>query len=236
MTAKKKILFLSFLFTLPILHYSLASKGPAILIESLESKTQEGKQVFNKIDLIESETQDEWIMHQSHYGKDLPTEKWDEIKIIVNKTKNPYEVSYHEYKNGKESEYRASCFTCHANGPRVIRANTLSKAAPLSLKERYILSYWNFKIKTYGPMKTVENNPFKRTVPLSYIGQRESAELGIKTCLHCHNGEGILSRAKLQRQHGMTIEHLVKTRAMPPWPYKMTEQEKIHLKRFIKGF
>jgi len=70
-----------------------------ILFESLESKTESNRPVFNKIQLSSTAQQDIWTMKQSHHG--LTGQQWDDIKIIVNKKHRPFFASYHQLQNGK---------------------------------------------------------------------------------------------------------------------------------------
>ena len=104
MTAK--IFFNS--FTLLLLLFVIGGASLAFIpstsvkIESFESKTAKGHPVFNKISYIDSPQKDVWLMQQSHDGAEAPLEAWDVIKIVVDKRQNPYLVSYHQVKAGKE--------------------------------------------------------------------------------------------------------------------------------------
>lgn len=101
----------------------LPYQTPSVRFESIESKTPENHPVFNQVRLSVSRKQDVWFMRQSHTGVKLETAKWDELMIKVDKSKRPYAVTYHQLLKGRETEYRVSCYFCHSNGPRAIRAS-----------------------------------------------------------------------------------------------------------------
>jgi hypothetical protein len=199
-----------------------------ILIESIESKTIEGNPVHNKISFAQNQNEDIWYMKQTHEKGE-----WDELKIVVDKTQNPKRVYYYQYKNNQEVKYRASCFLCHANGPRAIRPNWESKEVKNSLKDKMVVALWNFKIKTYGKIITPQNKHIDP--PLKYSGKLDTTPLQIKTCQRCHGSENFLGRSALQRQQVTTMVHLVDRGEMPPWPYKMSDEEKKYLTEFAMG-
>ena len=155
-----------------------------VLMESLESKTKSGAVVYNKIFLEEKENKHVWFMKQSHNGPH--SREWDEIKIMVNFEGNSKKVTYHQIKDGKEVEYKASCLRCHSNGPRLIRANLNSKNAPLAIGDRMRIFRWNLLIKSYGEVETVSNNPFERKVPLIKNKEHQKVKLKISSCINCH--------------------------------------------------
>lgn len=205
-----------------------------VTIESIESQTNDFNKVFNRIKFSSTKNLDSWQMKQSHDG--IHALRWDELEIKIDKSKTPYEVSYHQYKDGKESEYRASCYLCHANGPRLIRPNFDSKFAPLDLKARLDIQAMNLRIKTYPRMKTVLNDKVKRVVPLKYEGKLENGTLTVRTCSFCHNSNTFWGRGELKRQHVTTAEHLIKTKQMPPWPFKLDKKEEEQLDLYFRGF
>lgn len=212
----------------------LASKPTPVTFESRESKTSKGDPVFNRISYSSSEDMDVWDMRQSHDGINAPTVSWDHIQIRVRKKARPYQVSYHQLENGKEIEFKALCYTCHANGPRLIRP-----VEPLSLRDRIAVASMNLKIKSYGRMIVAEENHLlegrRRKVPIKLSNPFYSQKLTVKTCTYCHNNsQNFLSRGELEKQHGFTIEHLTNTHEMPPWPLELSESEKLELARFIK--
>ncbi|MGE3611741.1 MAG: cytochrome c [Bacteriovoracaceae bacterium] len=210
-----------------------------VRIESLESKTHQGHPVYNQITLKSEKFKDTWLMRQSHHGANYPLDKWDEIAIVINKKTSPATVSYHQYQNGKEIEFKASCYTCHANGPRVIRPNYNSGFINYNWQDKLSINWMNLKIKLYGKVQIDKNN-FKlkqnfRRIPLKYFGERDTEVLNIQTCNYCHKESGFHSRGNLQRQHVETIKHLTKTGSMPPWPFNLSSKEKKELERFIQG-
>jgi len=196
-----------------------------VLFESIESKTSNGGPVFNKISLEQTDTHDVWTMKQSHHGKHA--KNWDLIQIKVH-TKNKT-ATYHQLdKEGKEIEFKTSCFRCHAGGPRYIRPK-----AGLSFTQKLQVQKWNWLIKSYGDIKNSESKAIAvRKVPFNE--SKTDHPITIKSCTHCHYQGG--PRAPLTSAHKLTIKHLIKTKQMPPWPYKMTKKDQKALKRFIYGF
>ncbi len=215
------------------------SFGTPVLIESKESKNKSNEEVFNRISFVPGLKQDIWLMRQSQDGLGLEAKKWDELSIVVDKTTTPFTVSYHQYENGKEIEYRASCYLCHANGPRAIRPNLDSKTVQNSAWEKIKISAMNLRIHTYGKIALDCNeallNGKERITHLGYDHFPESEVLNVPTCLKCHNEDGFLGRGKLKKQQLSTIDHLTKTKAMPPWPYSLNAEEKRELQSFIHG-
>ena len=189
-----------------------------IIFESAESKTSNGKVVFNKIQLTQKGGIDTWKMKQSHYG--LRSEKWDNIKIIVNTNKEPYQVSYHQIKDNKEIDYSANCLRCHSNGPRLIRPSVNNT---FSLKEKMTLQYWNLTIKGYGSMETKINKLLK-TRELKLLVPKQYKTIKHQRCIKCHYNGG--PRAALTSFQQGSIIHLIKNKQMPPWPYKLSLKEK----------
>lgn len=202
----------------------------SVLFQSIESKTEHGEVVFNRISLIKRDNQDIWTMKQSHKGK--LSKDWDHIQIIVDKTTRPFTATFAQFDSkGNEVEYRTSCFRCHSGGPRAIRAE-----AGLSFSEKIKIEEWNALIKSYGEVVNVETElPDQiRGTRLSTkpLDQYESLEL--KACFSCHRKGGV--RAPLTAEHRLTIKHLVKTKQMPPWPHQLSGVDKNEVKRFIYGF
>ncbi|HXH31241.1 MAG TPA: hypothetical protein VNJ01_10550 [Bacteriovoracaceae bacterium] len=213
---------------------------PEVLIQSLESKTQQGHPVFNRIKFKGSSRADQWFMWQSHDGAKAPAPGWDQIKITVDKSTEPFLVSYQQFKKGREVELKASCFTCHANGPRAIRPDYASKEVAYRFSDKLWISWMNLKMKSYGKVKIKDESyslkGTERRVPLRYFSKLDSAPLKVKTCLQCHNEDRFFSRGELQRQHSGTIKHLVATKQMPPWPFKLSKKEQLEIDKFVKGF
>lgn len=196
-----------------------------VLFESVESKTSEGKSVFNRISLDSSSLKDIWTMRQSHSGKNASD--WDLIQITVDKTKSPFTASYSQLNpKGEEIEYRTSCFRCHSGGPRYIRP----VLKDLSLKERLTIQKWNWLIKSYGDVKTKRNIKVKRLVSIDEGRQI----LNVKGCISCHYAGG--PRAPITSEQKLTVRHLVKAGQMPPWPYSLSKEDKEQVNKFIYGF
>lgn len=217
-------------------HLLLSTVGGMFLtqevqFESLESKTLKGEDIFNKVSLNKTKEKDTWSMKQSHNG--FHTKDWDNIQIVVHKDMSPPKVSYHQLKNGKEVEYKASCYRCHPSGPRLIRPNYDSKTKSLDFKEKLTILNWNLLIKSYGNIQLKENNPFLRNKPLGNKTELSKKHLEIGSCTKCHDGE---IRSKLTLIQKGSTEFLVKKKMMPPWPYSITKKDKRYLKRFINDF
>lgn len=228
----KMSILIAFNFLSLLLSLITGESSQFILIESMESKTATGKIVFNQIKLEQMENKDIWTMLQSHHGIQEP--KWDKIQIRVDKTIRPFKVSYHQLKDNKEIDYKASCLRCHSNGPRYIRPNHESKNAPLSFKDRAKISEWNLLIKSYGEVKVVKNDSIKRMVPLINNKLNHGKKINIKSCTSCHFQGG--PRGELSLDNIGTIQFLVKSNQMPPWPHQLTKQDKNKLNELIHGF
>ena len=200
-----------------------------VLIESIESKTSEGDNVYNKIKFLEGDDKDIWLMDQNH--SELKGE-WDNLKIEIDKTQKPFVARYFQLKNGKQTEFRVACYKCHANGPRAIRANYDSKLVKNSILDKAQIMAWNFKIKHYGTIKTPQNiklgNEYRK-IPLKYAGALDNKIIKAKACIGCHSKESFLGRTELKLQQKTTILHLVKTNQMPPWPLTLSERDKTEL-------
>ncbi|MFT6067943.1 MAG: hypothetical protein ACJAT2_002566 [Bacteriovoracaceae bacterium] len=219
---------MSILIVFKLLSYLLFFVEGEVLFESIESKTVAGGAVFNKVRLIQGPKKDIWLMKQSHHGK--KSAKWDQVSIVVDKSFTPYKASFHQLDSkGIETEYKTSCFRCHPGGPRAIREKD-----KLSIKNKLIITKWNLLIKSYGEVRNIENNPFERKVPLIERPENAKIKLDLVSCQNCH-GEG-KQRAALTKSQALTIKHLVKTKQMPPWPFKLSLKEKAKLNRFIYGF
>lgn len=204
-----------------------------ILIQSKESKTQEGHPVFNRITVESHGDEDIWTMKQSHHG--LHAKEWDTIRILVDKKKKL--VRYQQLKNNQEVELKAACYTCHANGPRAIRPDFDSTIVTYSLKDRITIAMMNFKIKSYGRVSISEEN-FKlngnfREVPLKFFGKKDNKVFHVKSCTLCHNKDHFWGRGELVRQHAGTIRHLVKTSQMPPAPFTISAEDKAKIRELI---
>lgn len=208
-----------------------------ILIQSKESKTQEGHAVFNKIKIETHGDQDIWTMRQSHNGLHAPMNEWDTIRIIVDKKSKL--VRYQQLKGNQEIELKAACYTCHANGPRAIRPDFDSTKVTYSLKDRITIAVMNLKMKSYGRV-SINEESFKlhgnfREVPLKFFGKSDNSVLNVKSCTLCHNKDHFWGRGELVRQQAGTIGHLVKTGQMPPAPFTISSEDKVKIEKFVKN-
>lgn len=196
-----------------------------VLIESIESKTAEGFHVYNKIQFIPGENKDIWLMKQNH---NKLKGQWDELKIEVDKTTKPYQASYFQFEKGVESEYRVACYRCHANGPRAIRPNYKSKLVENDFLDKLTILKWNLVIKHYGKISTPQDihlNEKQRKTPLKYMGKFDNRKIFAKTCNLCHGKDSYMGRSDLVMQQKGTILHLIRNGDMPPWPFKLSEDD-----------
>jgi len=139
----------------------------------------------------------------------------------------------------KKVPFKVSCFKCHSNGPRVIRANYNSKNSPTTTLGKIIIAFWNFKIKSYGLL--IEDKVHKkkdRFIKVAFKTRSKfiQKKLLVKTCLKCHNNSGFIKRGFLTREHIPTIKFMIKKGYMPPMGFKLSRSEKIELQSFLMGF
>ncbi len=119
---------------------------------------------------------------------------------------------------------KARCFACHSNGPRAIRMNTDSAEVPISIANRFKVALLNLRIKTYGPVTSVEGLHHEDGVPFSSHLKVFSQPLQLKSCVKCHAPNGLRNPLTLE-QLG-TAAYLVKQGFMPPFPFAISEQDK----------
>ena len=199
-----------------------------VLFESLESKTPKGNVIFNKISLVQDKSVDIWKMNQSHHG--LDSEDWDELEIRVNRKDNS--VSYHQLLNGKDIKPKIKCLICHANGPRAIRPNYNSKLISLNLLQKLQIFHWNTRIKTYGRLKHQPTLFAEKDFSFQGASQKK---FKLESCNSCHGGDKLFARNSLKLQNIMTIRHLLKTKQMPPWPYKISDRDQKYLEQLLNN-
>lgn len=221
-----------------------------VFLESRESKTVGGGPVFNRIKWFNSKDKDVWMMNQSHHGPHAEATAWDRLAIVVDKTKTPKVARFYQLKPGPlewdenaiESStrpFRISCFLCHNNGPRAIRPNERSSFGPLSLTDRWKITYWNLRIKLYGRVKPDQvHDQLDRSAqtPFRFHGSFANEPLRVAVCLTCHNESGFLARGLLRRQQMATIKFMVESGEMPPRGFGLSGEEKRELARFLDGF
>lgn len=206
----------------------------AIVFESLESKTQGDLPVYNRVKFVPGESQDLWLMQQSHHGLDSIYTEWDLLAIVVNKTKEPLEASFYQLKPGQldfdprnNAPLKARCFACHANGPRALRPKLDSQLA-VSLSDRIRIQLWNLRIKTYGKVVGQPGQLVPEGVPFRATQVALQTPLKLKSCEPCHTDHGI--RNVLRYEHITTVKFLIRNDSMPPFPWKISDADQIYLK------
>ncbi len=239
MSAQKRLFSLIMTLLLAGGVFLLATASDSITFESIESRTLEDLPVYNQVSFETNGNEDIWKMKQSHGGRHLALKDWDQLMIKVDKSKRPFKVSYHQLKNGKEVEYKVSCYFCHSNGPRIIRPELKSAKAPLTLQQRMQIQLWNMRMKSYGKVvinpKSLTFAGKPRETPLKYFGKRDVEPLKLSSCTMCHH-DSWWGRGTLTRQQALPMAHLVKTKQMPPWPFSITPEEQEKLNVYLKGF
>lgn len=213
-----------------IVLHNLESYSKPIFIESLESKNLKGQPVINAISYSSENGVETWSMRQNHHDGS----EWDDLKIVVDKNYSPAKARYFQLENGVEKEFRVSCFSCHANGPRLIRANNDSDKVKNSLYEKAVMAYWNLRIKHYGAVDTPQDVKLLdefRKIPLKYEGRVDKKIVELESCNLCHGEDSILGRSDIQFQHQATIKYLVESGAMPPLFFKVSNEDKEFLRR-----
>jgi len=249
---KVKYIFLFLFFALSLgggFLFIKSIQATAIIIESEESKTKDLTAVYNQIKWTSTPQRDIWMMNQSHFGRFPKTNQWERLAIVIDKTKKPMTARYYQLKPGtlewndnlpnERVPYRASCFTCHANGPRGIRPITSGKNAELSIQDKLKIFALNLRIKSYGRIKYDESHNKEDVTlypPFHYSAPRELDELKVKTCIRCHNEGSFLARGALVRQQSGTIKHMVESGNMPPAGFKLSINEKKEIRDFLRGF
>ncbi len=218
-----------------------------VKFQSVESKTSMGQPVYNSIKLISDDSKDIWMMNQSHFGQNPAKENMDRIAIIIDTSKNPKIAEYFQLPAGeliwsddlklKKIEYKVSCFSCHANGPRAVRPDY--ENFQVSQLDRLKIKYWNYKIAGYGRIieestQAAEDQVLK--VPFRNRTNLDNQKLNLKTCTKCHNENDSRGRGFLTRQNLVTITFLIDQKIMPPQGSELSNDEKNKLSRFIKGF
>ena len=210
-----------------------------VVFESLQSKTTSGKAVFNSVSVQWGWKKDVWLMEQSHSGVKAEKSNWDKIAIVVDKVPEVKTAEFFQLQPGanhislalKSVGLKATCFSCHSNGPRAIRPNYNSAALPVSWWDQWRIFVWNARIKTYGVTRGFASNasfkPFKWDHPYA------NTQLQLKSCTGCHNGgDGPLERAPLTRQNFASIQFLVDQGQMPPPGHSLSEEDKEAIKNW----
>ncbi len=198
-----------------------------IVIESAESRTVDGKPVFNEIQWKMSGGKEIWTMRQSHAGKTLPKKNWDSLSIVM---EDKAKFLQFDPATGKRMEYKVSCFMCHSNGPRAIRPAEGS----IGVLDQVKVSLLNLRIKLYGRVKA-EILPQIGETPFRHEGKISNAPLELPRCTKCHNETSFFARGTLTRQNSLTINFMVNKEHMPPLG-SLSFRERQYLENFMNGF
>lgn len=214
-----------------------------LLIQSLESKTILGEPVFNEIKWFEYPDKDVWMMNQSHFGKDALPEKKDRVVIVIDKTKTPKSAYFMQISPGplewsedlytKKVANKVSCFICHANGLRALRASPSSKS--LDAFSWVKKNYLNYKINSYGLVVENERHTLEDkslVTPFRIRTVFDNEVLQLKICSQCHDGK---IRGQLTRQNAVSIQFLLESKMMPPPKTEMTLADLKRIKNFLNG-
>ena len=210
-----------------------------VVFESLESKTERGLPVFNRIRFIPGwhRNIDLWLMQQTHQGFHKDYGDWHRLAIAVDKSIKPSRATFYELPPGSDLSFegrpipfQARCFACHSNGPRSIRYDGASPTVVPTLWGRAQVALWNLRIKTYGPVDSVAGGEFKDGAPFKSAYAIFSRPLGLSTCQRCHSKSRFRNELKLE--HAGTAQFLVKNGFMPPFPFRITEKERQLLEKY----
>jgi hypothetical protein len=214
------------------LFYFLTS-GTPVVFQSLESVTETGAPVYNRVRLLPGWNRDIWLMQQSHHGLDAEFGKWDRLAIVVDKTTRPYRADFYQLAPGELAyedapvPLKARCFACHANGPRAVRPDFDSPNAGLNLASVLRTAVWNLRIRGYGRVESRPGHTFQDGVPFKSTLSILSRPLELGTCSHCHAPDG--DRGELKLEHLGTALFMIERGFMPPAPYRISEEERERL-------
>lgn len=212
--------------------------SPQITFQSLESTTETGAPVFNKVQWLAGWQEDVWLMAQSQHGFSTDANMWDRLAIVVNKKTSVakfYQLSPGPLKwNGpaEAQPLKARCYACHTNGPRAIRPDYSSLTVKPNPWQRLAINIWNLRIKTYGRLQSTEGHPFLEGV--SFRSSMPILKLGLNliSCQKCHSSSGIRNPLTLE-QIG-TASFLVTNGLMPPLPFSANPDDVTTLNRLMK--
>jgi hypothetical protein len=212
-----------------------------IVLESIESKTADGSPVYNRIMWIPGWKKDAWILQQSHHGLNGDFRNWDRLRIEVDTSKSPMVARFAQFDPGtieishgdSVRPFRVPCYTCHPNGPRLVRPNLASKAATLSLVERIRVRVWNWRIGSYGRVIPDESQRDAGGVPFRYSDAIANQRLDVGTCTKCHNDTD--GRGHLVRQNASAIRFMLAQNLMPPPGVDLKAEDKVAVGQFLDG-
>lgn len=221
-----------------------------LTFESLESKTNALKPVFNRIMFSQGTSGDIWLMQQSHQGLPTSDHEWSTADLIaisitdsatgqqratfLQLTPAPLEAHQDQVDLSKAEGFKAPCAMCHSNGPRVIRPNLKSADTPLSYWDRWRVFAWNLKIKSYGKV-SVAPSPSESLgpVPFRFSSTAANKPLTVEACAICHKETGFLARGVLTKQNQPSIRFMVENGFMPPLGMQLPESDRRELMRFL---
>jgi len=124
--------------------------------------------------------------------------------------------------------YRASCMSCHSNGPRALRPQKIISGGLLKPLQWVSVVLLNLRIKLYAQLKSVPyQTDAKTTASFHPLRKSQRMHLGLKSCVKCHRQGGL--RAPLTNEQWWTAKHLVTSGSMPPWPYRISKEDKAKL-------
>lgn len=221
---------------LPGLFLLTVSPHP-VIFESLESRTNQDKPVFNRIRFLPGWQRDVWLMQQSHAGINSEFLGWDRLAIVVDKSVRPFTANFYQVATGELKfeappiPFKARCFACHANGPRAVRWNSASIEALPTLWGRMQVAMWNLRIKAYGHVTSKAGAEFSVGTAFRSKYPVFSRSLGLKTCEKCHSAGGL--RNELRLEHVATASFLVRNGFMPPFPFRATQAERDALEKYL---
>lgn len=216
------------------------SSGDTVEFRSLESVTETGGPVYNRIRFIPGWKQDIWLMQQSHHGVDLALADWDRLEIVVDKTVSPFRASFYQLANGPlvaESPVRAiplkaRCYACHADGPRAVRP---AWGARVGWVSRMQVGLWNLRIGWYGRVLGKPGVEFvDGGVPFASRLGVLKRPLGLKSCVRCHSDHG--PRHELKIEHAGSARFMVEHGFMPPFPYRISPGDRAALEAMLRPF
>ena len=198
---------------------------------SRESKTLDHGNVYNRIKYLPGWDQDVWIMQQSHDGFNQGFNEWDRLTIVVNKKHRHHLATFYQFAPGPSNfnpddaprPYRAPCLSCHANGPRAIRPQSIG------YWQSFKVALLNLRIKSYLEVKNVAGQSATKDAPFKRDHPALDTPLPLTSCLTCHRSNGI--RSPLTLRHAATAKFLVDSGAMPPFPFNIGEDDRVMLKR-----
>ncbi len=219
--------FIALGFTVPALLQRLVRPIEFI---SLESKDPRDVHMKNKVLFKPGFKRDVWYMWQGLQDDSSPL---DLLAIVVeNKTATFFQLDPNKsnVNTGKlvPVPYRASCMSCHSNGPRAMRPKKVVARGMQATFYRLTVALLNIRIKLYG---SLENKPYakdKKTIASFHpLKPSQVYALDLESCIKCHAKGGI--RAPLTNEQWWTARHLVSTGSMPPWPYQISSGDKAAL-------